>query len=135
MEISTEPLDLRLYAHLVADDGAGAVATFMGVTRDNFNGKEVLKLSYEAYEPMAEKEMEVGSSRFFPTFASLFQCTYYEAIAAQVICNKARDKWSIKRIAIAHRTGEVDIGEPSVIIAVSSAHRKEALEVSCWHFL
>ena len=60
VEISAEALDLRKYTTLVADDGAGAVATFMGVTRDNFNGKDVLRLSYEAYGSMAEKEMEVG---------------------------------------------------------------------------
>jgi molybdopterin synthase catalytic subunit len=47
----------------------------------------------------------------------------------QVICSKAHERWDIKKIALAHRTGLVAIGEPSVIIAVSSAHRKAALEV------
>ena len=74
VEISSQALDLRKYASLVADDGAGAVATFMGVTRDNFDGKEVLKLCYEAYGPMAEKEMEVGSSlKCIPPLTS-FHC-------------------------------------------------------------
>ena len=53
----------------------------------------------------------------------------------QVICNKAHERWAIKKIAMAHRTGLVAIGEPSVIIAVSSAHRKEALEVAHAHVL
>lgn len=59
VEMSAEPLDLLKYTSLVEDDGAGAIATFLGVTRDNFNGKRVLKLTYEAYGPMAEKEMKV----------------------------------------------------------------------------
>lgn len=47
----------------------------------------------------------------------------------QEICRKAHERWSLKKIALAHRTGLVEIGQPSVIIAVSSAHRREALEV------
>ena len=59
VEISADALDVSKYARLVGDDGAGAIATFMGVTRDNFDGKQVLQLTYEAYAPMAEKEMKV----------------------------------------------------------------------------
>ena len=55
------PSDLKLDALVgkVSDDGAGAVATFSGVTRNTFNGKEVLRLEYEAYGPMALKMMAV----------------------------------------------------------------------------
>ena len=49
--------------------------------------------------------------------------------ALQVICSKAHEQWNLKKVALAHRTGLVAIGEPSVIIAASSAHRKDALEV------
>lgn len=59
VEISADGLDVSKYARMVGDDGAGAIATFMGVTRDNFNGKKVLQLTYEAYVPMAEREMKV----------------------------------------------------------------------------
>ncbi|EIE19675.1 Molybdopterin biosynthesis MoaE [Coccomyxa subellipsoidea C-169] len=107
VEVLPDPLELNKYVGFVEDNGSGAIATFMGVTRDNFDGKKVLSLSYEAYVPMAEKEM-------------------------QVICRKAHDKWDLKKMAVAHRIGHVGVGEPSVIIAVSSAHRREALEACHW---
>ena len=59
VEVTGSPLSLNILSLQVEDPGAGAVATFMGVTRNNFNGKEVLKLEYEAYEPMAEKKLKV----------------------------------------------------------------------------
>ena len=61
VEVVPDPLQLNKYVGLVEDSGSGAIATFMGVTRDNFDGKKVLSLSYEAYVPMAEKEMEVSA--------------------------------------------------------------------------
>lgn len=59
VEVLLDALDLKKYTDFVADPGAGAIATFSGVTRDNFQGKHVLKLEYEAYAPMAEKVMLV----------------------------------------------------------------------------
>lgn len=59
VEVLPDPLQLARYNDFVADPGAGGVATFSGVTRDNFDGKSVLKLEYEAYAPMAEKVMQV----------------------------------------------------------------------------
>jgi molybdopterin synthase catalytic subunit len=53
VEVCAAPLSLERYVAAVADDGAGAIATFIGVTRDTFDGKRVLRLEYEAYEPMA----------------------------------------------------------------------------------
>ncbi len=63
VEVVDSRLDLNRYVRLVGDPGAGAIATFTGVTRDNFEGKTVLSLSYEAYGPMAEKEMQVIPGR------------------------------------------------------------------------
>eukprot|EP00112_Aurelia_sp_Birch-Aquarium-sp1_P022034 Seg6085.2 transcript_id=Seg6085.2/GoldUCD/mRNA.D3Y31 product="Molybdopterin synthase catalytic subunit" protein_id=Seg6085.2/GoldUCD/D3Y31 len=80
----------------------GATSLFVGTTRDSFENKKVLKLEYEAYEPMAIKELNK-------------------------ICDKVRQKMSLGNICILHRLGEVPIGEASVIIAVSSVHRKESL--------
>lgn len=97
------PIDEQAIAASVADPGAGGICTFSGVVRDNSQGKRVLYLEYEAYPEMAIKQMEV--------------------IAAEV-----RARWSIQRIAMAHRTGRLQIGEASVVIAVSSAHRAEAFE-------
>ncbi len=95
------PIDEQAVARAVADPGAGGVCTFSGVVRDNSQGKRVLYLEYEAYPEMAVKQMEV--------------------IDAEV-----RARWNVRRIAIVHRTGRLEIGEASVVIAVASAHRSEA---------
>ncbi|ORE04105.1 Molybdopterin biosynthesis MoaE [Rhizopus microsporus var. microsporus] len=87
---------------IVQDDSAGAISTFSGTTRDTFEGKKVVQLDYEAYEPMAKKVL-------------------------LDIIQKARSKWSLKHIAIYHRTGTVPVGEVSVVIAVSSAHRGDSI--------
>eukprot|EP00794_Sanderia_malayensis_P011127 gene11127-12298_t len=81
----------------------GATSLFVGTTRDTFKEKKVLKLEYEAYEPMAIKELKK-------------------------ICAKVRENLSVENICIVHRIGEVAIADASVIIAVSSVHRKESLE-------
>mmetsp|Transcript_5318 Transcript_5318/g.6193 ORF Transcript_5318/g.6193 Transcript_5318/m.6193 type:complete len:194 (+) Transcript_5318:157-738(+) len=88
---------------LVSDPGSGAISTFSGTTRDNFDGKEVVRLEYEGYIPMALKELKK-------------------------ICSEIRTKWDVRQIAIEHRLGLCPVMEASVIIAVSSAHRKESLK-------
>lgn len=59
VEVTDSALSLEACARKVASDSAGAIATFSGVTRNDFNGKEVLRLEYEAYNPMAEKKLKV----------------------------------------------------------------------------
>jgi MoaE-MoaD fusion protein len=100
--LSAEPLSLDAVVAEVRSDNAGAIATFVGTTRQQSRGHSVLHLDYEAYEEMAEKVMA--------------------AIAAEL---KARHE--LCEIAIHHRTGRVDIGEASVVIAVSAPHRQDAL--------
>eukprot|EP00798_Chlamydomonas_sp_ICE-L_P010692 gene10692-12384_t len=106
-EVTPSPLILSRYVDFVTDPGAGAISTFSGVTRNNFQGKEVSRLEYEAYAPMAEKKLEE-------------------------LCQQAIEKWDLCKIAIAHRTGTVNVEEPSVIIAASSPHRKAAIEAVGW---
>ena len=101
--IGREPIDVTTLEREVADPAAGAIVSFTGTTRRDNAGRVVLRLEYEAYEPMALSEMRKLAS---------------EAIA----------RWKIVRIAIAHRIGVVEIGETSVAIAVSAAHRGEAFE-------
>jgi molybdopterin converting factor subunit 1 len=101
--IGREPIDVATLEREVADPAAGAIVSFTGTTRRDNAGRKVLRLEYEAYEPMALSEMRKLAS---------------EAIA----------RWKIVRIAIAHRVGVVEIGETSVAIAVSAAHRGEAFE-------
>lgn len=59
VEVLPTHLDLQRYVDFVSDPGAGATATFTGTTRDTFQGKHVVQLEYEAYEPMARKELQV----------------------------------------------------------------------------
>eukprot|EP00128_Syssomonas_multiformis_P005306 Colp12_sorted_trinity150504_noHs@31445 len=100
--ITEKPLSLEALVAKVGAHSCGAISVFIGTTRDNFQGKRVARLEYEGYIPMAEKEL-------------------------LKICNQIRDKWTVEAIAIEHRIGLVPIGEASVIIAVSSPHRRESL--------
>lgn len=102
-EIVEGRIDESALVEKVASPRAGAITTFHGVVRDNSLGRKVLYLLYEAYPPMAIKEMEN-------------------------IEKEMRERWEVEKIAITHRIGRLEIGEASVIIAVSSPHRKEALE-------
>ena len=101
--VSTEPLDLDAVVAQVADPAAGAIATFIGTTRTHSRGRTVVHLEYDAYPEMAESEM----------------ARIAEAIAA---------RHDVLHVAMAHRTGHVPIGEASVIIAVSAAHRGAAMD-------
>jgi molybdopterin synthase catalytic subunit len=101
--LSEAPLSLEQVATEVASDDAGAIATFVGTTRRQSRGREVVRLEYEAYEGMAEAEMER-------------------------IANELRERHDVLDVAIHHRIGPVEIGETSVVIAVSAAHRAAALE-------
>jgi molybdopterin converting factor subunit 1 len=100
--LSDQPLSLDTAVREVASDDAGAIATFTGTTRAHSRGREVVRLEYEAYEGMAEAEME--------------------RIAAGL-----KERHALIAVAIHHRVGVVGVGETSVVIAVSSAHRADAL--------
>lgn len=103
IDLTEKQLNAENISRSVILPNCGAVSMFIGTTRDNFDGKVVLKLEYEAYESMAKKKMKE-------------------------ICKMIRSKWKLGRIAIIHRLGEVPVTEASVVIAISSTHRKEALE-------
>jgi molybdopterin synthase catalytic subunit/molybdopterin converting factor small subunit len=100
--LSAEPLSLDAVVDEVRSDQAGAIATFVGTTRVHSRDRTVRHLDYEAYEEMAEQVMA--------------------QIAAELI-----GRYELCAIAIHHRTGRVEIGEASVMIAVSAPHRQDAL--------
>lgn len=103
--VTNQPVDLNELVRYVTDPEAGAITTFIGTTRNNNEGRKVIALDYEAYPEMAEKELaRIGAD--------------------------ANKQWPICRIAIVHRLGPVQIGEASVMIAVSSAHRDAAFAAS-----
>jgi MoaE-MoaD fusion protein len=100
--VTEEPLSLEAVVDEVADESAGAVATFLGTVRRESRGRTVLYLEYEAYAEMAEDVMA--------------------QLAADL--EHRYDLWAV---AIHHRVGRVEIGEASVAVAVSAAHRQDAL--------
>jgi MoaE-MoaD fusion protein len=100
--LSDEPLSLDRVVEEVRSDDAGAIATFTGTTRVHSRGRTVTHLEYEAYEGMAEQVMEE-------------------------IAGSLRERYDLIELAIHHRIGRVGIGDTSVVIAVSAAHRQDAL--------
>ena len=103
IEITEQQLNTEIITNLVRRDSNGAVVTFLGNTRDNFEGKDVIRLEYEAYVKMAVKKLEE-------------------------IRQEMMQEFGIEDIAIAHRIGVVDIGETSLVVAVASPHRTEAFQ-------
>jgi molybdopterin synthase catalytic subunit len=100
--LTETPLSLDAVVQEVRSDEAGAIATFVGTTRVESRGRRVLHLDYEAYEGMAEQVM-------------------------RDIAEELESRYDLRAIAIHHRTGRVEIGEASVMIAVSAPHRHDAL--------
>ena len=99
--ITHEELHPDRFTNLVRRDTNGAVVTFLGATRDSFEGKKVIRLEYEAYEEMAYRKLEE-------------------------IRQQLRVEFGVEDVAIGHRIGVVDIGEISLVVAVASPHRSEA---------
>ena len=96
------PIDTGAVVAEVADERAGAVATFEGTVRRQSRGRDVIALEYEAYEGMAEH------------------------VIAE-IADEVKAKYDLCEVAVTHRLGRVEIGATSVAIAVSAPHRQDAL--------
>jgi molybdopterin synthase catalytic subunit len=106
-ELTTEPLDPRRLEAAVSHPGAGAICTFTGVVRDFSRGEAVTHLEYEAYAGMAESQM-------------------------RVIADEIGARWPEARVAMAHRTGRLEVGEASVVVSTSCPHRAEAIAACKW---
>jgi molybdopterin synthase catalytic subunit len=102
-ELTREPLDPAPLVNAVRKDESGAVAVFYGVVRNENLGRRVKYLEYDAYPEMAVKKM-------------------------REVADEVRKKFPITDVGILHRMGRVEIGETSLLVAVSSPHRKEAFE-------
>lgn len=96
------PLDLDAVIAEVADENAGAIATFQGTVRRVSRGRRVIALEYEAYSGMAEKVMAE-------------------------IAEGVKARYELGEVAVAHRVGRCEVGEVSIAIAVSAPHRQDAL--------
>ena len=101
IRILETPLSVSTCVDFVGDDGTGGLVTFIGTVRNNTKGRPVVRLEFEAYVPMAVSEM-------------------------RKIAEAAAEQWPVKKIAVHHRVGHLDIGDIAVVIAVSTPHRKAA---------
>ncbi len=105
--LTHQPIDAAAVLAEVGSTQAGAVVLFLGTTREFTGGRQSVSLDYECYAEMAEK-----------TLAELE--------------SEARRRWPIVGCAIVHRLGQVGLGETSVAVAVSTAHRQDAFEAGRW---
>jgi len=99
-QITAEPLTGDSVADLVRSPDCGAITVFLGTARRMSRGREVEYLEYEAYPEMAIRKLDE-------------------------IADEVQERWSTDRIAVRHRVGRVELGEPSVAIAVATEHRAE----------
>ena len=106
-EITDEPIDIASVSRRVVPDDCGATVTLDGYVRRFTKGRETLHLVYEAYEPMALKEMSK-------------------------LADRAKEQFEISNVGIVHRLGKLEIGETSVVISVASPHRSAAFEACEW---
>ena len=106
-ELTTEPIDVGAVARRIVPRRCGATVTLDGYAREWTRGRRTLYLVYEAYAPMALKEL-------------------------QRLGAEARRRFDIAHLGIVHRTGRTDIGETSVVISVSAPHRRAAFEACEW---
>ncbi len=106
-EITNEPLNIGEIARRVVPENCGAIVTLDGFVRKFTKGRETEYLVYEAYEPMALKEMEK-------------------------LIENAKLQFEIENIGIVHRLGKMEIGETSVVISVAAPHRRAAFEACEW---
>lgn len=100
IEVTEQPINISLVIESAVSEKAGAVVPFIGTVRKE---KGLTGLFYECYPEMALKVLK-------------------ETV------DEAKKRWPIEKISVVHRYGWVEVGEPSIVIAVSSAHRKEAFE-------
>lgn len=103
IELKTTPLEVLHCINFVSNDASGGIDVFIGTVRNATKGKSVLRLEFEAYEPMAIAEM-------------------------RKIAEQAVERFSVQRIALHHRIGKLEIGEEAVVIAVSAPHRAAAFD-------
>jgi molybdopterin synthase catalytic subunit len=103
IEITDKSINITKVIAAASHSEAGAVNIFIGNIRDTADGKKVVRLEYEAYEPMAVAEI-------------------------QKIRDEATRQWNLSGFAISHRVGTLIPGETAVVVAVSSKHRKESFE-------
>jgi YD repeat-containing protein len=105
VRLTEEPLDPADALAFVADPAAGGLVLFAGTVRDHSAAGRVTALDYEAWGEMAEARMEAIGREMF-------------------------ERWPVRKVALLHRTGRLDVGETSVVVCCSAPHRAEAFEAA-----
>jgi molybdopterin synthase catalytic subunit len=105
--LTREPIDAERLIAAAKKGEDGAVVVFDGIVRSNTRGRQTLYLDYEAYEEMAQKQMDA-------------------------LAREARTRYGVRQVTMVHRLGRLEVGETSVLIVVASAHRAEAFEACRW---
>jgi molybdopterin synthase catalytic subunit len=103
VSVTTDPLSVDAALAFVGDPGAGGTCVFVGTVRDASDQGPVTGLSYEAWDDLAVQRLTEIAGELFAT-------------------------WPLRKVAVLHRTGDLAVGEASVVVAVSAAHRAEAFE-------
>ena len=107
IEITAEPIDHAAVTERVRSPLAGAVCTFLGTAREITGDRRTVALAYEAYPEMARKKLAE-------------------------LEDEARRRWPVIELALVHRVGDLELGEVSVVVAVSCPHRQESFEACRW---
>jgi MoaE-MoaD fusion protein len=107
IRLQREAIDAGLLLAAVKEGEAGAVVVFDGIVRNNTRGRRTLYLDYESYEAMALSQM-------------------------QGLARDAQQRFGVRRVALVHRLGRLQVGETSVLIVVASAHRAQAFDACRW---
>jgi molybdopterin synthase catalytic subunit len=107
VRITGEPLRMEEAADFVADPAAGATCVFAGTVRNRSEAGDVTGLVYEAWDELAERRL-------------------------REVAGEMRSTWPVRKVALLHRIGALDVGETSVVVACSAPHRAEAFE-ACRH--
>src|SRR5687767_831634 len=107
VELTTDPIDISTVARHFVPEECWATVTLDGYVRKFTKGRETLHLFYEAYEPMAVKEMEK-------------------------LIERAKSEFEISYVGIVHRLGRLEIGETSVVISAAAPHRRAAFAACEW---
>lgn len=106
ISVTSEPLDVETHRRFVADPAAGCTVLFIGTVRDHAPNRDgVTHLRYEAYGGVVEAKITE-------------------------VVTEARQRWPVLRIAVSHRTGTLEVGEPAVVVAVATAHRSDGFEAA-----
>ncbi|MCI0633393.1 MAG: molybdenum cofactor biosynthesis protein MoaE [Actinobacteria bacterium] len=107
IRVTDEPLSAGEAVAFVSDPGAGGTCVFLGTVRDSSDAGDVTGLTYEAWNQLATRRLEELATELF-------------------------ERWPLRKAALLHRTGELEVGEVSVVVACSAPHRAEAFD-ACRH--